>query len=90
MQASKQIKRNLGRDESVDDAADSNPERSEDKDEALAVNVCDAAPEEEEASKGEDVRGYDPLLACVGDVEGFADFREDDDDALTGEGLKYC
>lgn len=90
MQSSKQVKRNLGRDESVDHTADSNPERSKDKDETLAVNVCDTAPEEEEASKSEDVRGYDPLLACVGDVEGFADFREDDDDALTCECLKYC
>ena len=90
MQPPKQIKRNLGRDKGVDDAAYSNPEGSEDKDEALAVNVCDATPEEEEASKGEDVRGHDPLLARVGHVEGLADLGEDNDDALTGEGLKCC
>lgn len=88
MQPPKQVKGNLGGDKGVDGAADGDPEGAEDEDEALAVNVGDAAPEEEEAAKGEDVGRDDPLLARVGDVEGLADLREDDDDALAGEGLK--
>jgi hypothetical protein len=68
-----------------DDGGD--PGGAGDEDALLAVEVGDAAPEEEEAAEGEGVGGYDPLEALLGDGEGCADGGEDDDDGLEGEGL---
>lgn len=67
---------------------DGDPDGAEDEDEALAVDVGDAAPEEEETAKGEHVGRDDPLLATLGHVELGADGGQDDDDALHGQCLE--
>lgn len=82
MQPSEQIKRNLGRHKRVHGRDDGDPDGPDDEDVALAVDVGDAAPEEEEAAKGQDVGRDDPLLSRVGDVEVPANLRQNDDDGL--------
>lgn len=83
MQPSEQIKGNLGWQERVHGRDDGDPDGPDDEDVALAIDVGDASPEEEEAAKGQDVRGDDPLLSRVGDVEVPANLWENNDDCLT-------
>lgn len=90
MQSSKKIKRNLIRHKRIHHRHRRHPDGAQDKDEALAVQVGDAAPEEQEAAEGERVGRDDPLLAAFGDGEVAADGGQDDDDALDGEGLLAC
>lgn len=87
MKPSKQVKRNLIRHKRIRRRHGRHPDRPQYKDEPLAVQVGDAAPEEHEAAESERVGRHDPLLAAFGDREVVADGGEDDDDALHGEGL---
>lgn len=89
MKPPKQVKRNLIRHKRIRRSNGRHPDGSQDKDEPLAVQVGDAAPEEHEAAKGERVGRDDPLLPAFGHGEVVADGGEDDDDALDGEGL-FC
>lgn len=88
MQATKQVKGHLVRHKGIGGGQNGDPDGAEDEDEALAIDICDAAPKEEEAAKGERVGRDDPLLAAVGDGEVAANGGEDDDNALDGEGLQ--
>lgn len=83
----KQVKRNLIRHKRIRRRNGRHPDRPQDEDEPLAVQVGDAAPEEQEAAERERVGRDDPLLPAFGHGEVVADGGEDDDDALHGEGL---
>lgn len=52
------------------------------EDEALAVDVGDAAPEQEEAAEGEGVGRDDPLQPALGDGQGLTNGGQDDNDTL--------
>jgi hypothetical protein len=45
MKTTEQVKCNLGRNKSIDNAADGNPERPQDEDKSLAVDICNTTPE---------------------------------------------
>ena len=87
MQAPEQVKRDLVRQERVHGHDDGDPDRAPDEDEALAVDVGNAAPQQEEAAEGEGVGREEPLETAVGDVEVAADGGQQDDDDLVGDGL---
>lgn len=90
MQTPKDIKRNLRRQEGVHNTADCDPDRPEDEDEALSVDIGDAAPKKQEAAKGQDIRRYNPLLAGIGDIKFMTYMGQDDDNSLAREGLGRC
>lgn len=87
MKPSEQVKRNLIRHKRIRRRYGRHPDGAEYEDEPFAVQIGDAAPEEQEAAESEGVGRDDPLLAAFGDGEVVADGGEDDDDALDGEGL---
>lgn len=89
MQPAEQRKSNLIPQKRINRTNNSNPRRPRSKNDALPINVGDAAPQEQEAAKSESVGRHDPLQAARGDVEVAAYDGEDDDCGLDGEGL-YC
>jgi hypothetical protein len=88
MKPPEQVKGNLVGQEGIYSGHDGYPYRAEDEDESLAVDVGNASPQEEEAAKREGVGGDDPLQPTLWDVELATDGGHDDDDTLTGEGLR--
>lgn len=86
LQSAEEVEGDLVAEEGGDEGGEDDPRGAEDEDDALAVEVGDAAPEEKKAAEGEGVGGDDPLLARAGDGEIAADGGEDDDDGLDG----YC
>lgn len=88
MECPKDIKPNLIRHKRIRRRHRRHPNRPQDEDEPLPVQVRNPPPEQQEAAKGQRVRRDDPLLAAVGDGQVVADGGQDDDDALEGEGLQ--
>lgn len=80
MQCSEQIESNLIGQKRVGCGNGCDPDRAPDEDETLAVDVCDAAPNKQEAAEGERVRGNNPLEPSFGDVESFTNSGKDNDD----------
>lgn len=70
MKAAEDVKGDLVGGKGVGDDDGGDPGGAGDEDALFAVEVGDAAPEEEEAAESEGVGGDDPLEALFGDGEG--------------------
>lgn len=75
MKAPEQIKSNFVRHKGIRRGDHSNPYRTRDKDESLAVDVCYTAPEEEEATEGEGIGRDYPLETGLRYCESVTDGR---------------
>lgn len=87
MESPEQIKGNLVGEKGGGGNDGGDPDRTPYEDEALAVDIGDATPEQEEAAKGEGVGRDDPLEPAFRDGQGLANGGQNDDNALVGESL---
>lgn len=87
MQGAEDIKDDFVGSEDSCGAYDADPKRAENEDEAFAVNIGDAAPEEEEAPKGQGIGRYYPLLAGFWDFQLAAKRRHHNHNTLNSNSL---
>lgn len=82
MESPEDVKGNLVGQERVGGSDDGDPDGACDEDHTLAVDVRDAAPEQEEAAKSERVGRDDPLKPTLGNGEFLAYGGKNNDDGL--------
>lgn len=61
MKSTKEVESNLSRDKRINDAADRDPERSQDENQSLAIDICYTSPKQQKTTKGQDIGRDDPL-----------------------------
>lgn len=82
LESSEKIECDLVWQEWVDDGGDGYPSRAPDEDLALAVDVGNAAPKQEEAAKGKIICRHHPLQPRIRNVQVPADCWQDNDNCL--------